>query len=239
MVPEPVTPGPPRRVRVPLVTQDWRDVAFLHWAVDPALAAPLLPPGTRVDVLDSRTFVGLVALRMERTAPLGVLPLPWLGSFGQLNLRLYTVDERGRRGVTFLSLDADRLAPAAIARAAGLPFSWARVRVHREAGSCDYRLDRHLGGPHVRISLRLGPPHDPDPMQRFVTDRWGLHHRPAAGTVYVQVEHGPWQLHAAEATLVETDLFPAAGLPLFDRPPDDVLFSPGVDGVRLGPPGRS
>ena len=117
-----------RAVRPVLLRQDWRDVAFLHWEVDPDVAAPLLPASTRPDLLDDRTVVGLAALRMRLTAP------PWPTSFGQANVRLYSVDEQGRRGVVFRSLDAGGLLPALAGRIAGLPYGWARVRVERAGG---------------------------------------------------------------------------------------------------------
>jgi uncharacterized protein YqjF (DUF2071 family) len=221
MEPEPVTPLPPRSARPALLRQDWRDVVFLHWAIDPAAAAPLLPPGTRPDLLDGRTFVGLIVLRMAHTAPLGGLPLPWLGSFGQANVRLYSVDRHGRRGVVFLSLDAGRLLPALTARTAGLPYSWARVRVRRRGDRCTYRV---------------GPPREPGPLELFVTARWGMHHRLPGRTVYGAVEHGPWPLQDVELTACDTDLLAASGLPPVAGPPISALFSPGVDGARLGPP---
>jgi uncharacterized protein YqjF (DUF2071 family) len=233
---EPVTPAPPRSARPALLRQDWRDVAFLHWALRPEVAAPLLPSGTVPDLLDGRTFVGLIALRMEHTAPLGGPALPWLGSFGQANVRLYTVDRDGRRGVVFLSLDAGRLLPAVTARTAGLPYRGARVRVRRQGDRCSYRVARRTGTAHASIDLRIGSRRDPDPIERFVTARWGLHHRLPGRTTYVAIEHGPWPLNGAELLDCDTDLLATAGLSQVSGPPVSVLFSPGVDGVRLGPP---
>jgi len=233
---EPVTPVPPRSVRPALLRQDWREVAFLHWEVDPAIAARLLPPGTRPDVLDGRTFAGLIALRMQHTAVLGGPPMPWLGTFGQANVRLYSVDREGRRGVVFLSLDAGRLLPALTARAAGLPYRPARVRVRRQGDRCSYRAERLTGSPHASIELRIGPRRDPGPLELFVTARWGMHHRFPGRTVYAAVQHGPWQLHDARLAACDTDLPEAAGLPPMSGPPVSVLFSPGIDGVRIGPP---
>jgi uncharacterized protein len=233
---EPVTPVPPRRVRPALLRQDWRNVAFLHWAIRPEVAAPLLPSGTRPDLLDGQTFAGLIALRMEHTAPLGGPPLPWLGSFGQANVRLYSVDRDGRRGVVFLSLDAGRLVPAVTMRTVGLPGSWARVRVQHEADRCSYRVARRPGTAHASIGLRIGRRREPEPLDLFVTARWGLHHRVLGRTVYAAVEHGPWPLHAADLVHYDTDLLAAAGLLGVPGPPVSVLFSPGVDGARIGPP---
>jgi hypothetical protein len=55
--PEPVTAGAPRPVRWPLLTQQWRDLAFLHWPVDADVAARL--PGVPVRVgLPQRSWPG-------------------------------------------------------------------------------------------------------------------------------------------------------------------------------------
>lgn len=64
--PEPISADPPHRTDRTLLTQSWLDLAFLHWAVDPADVAPLLPAGTVPDTLDGVTYVGLVAFRMHR-----------------------------------------------------------------------------------------------------------------------------------------------------------------------------
>src|SRR3954454_5863121 len=163
MHPEPVTAIAPRAARPALLRQDWRDVTLLHWPLDPAVAAPLLPPGTRPDELDGRTLAGLVPLEM-RDAPPVAPPLPWLGTFAQANVRLYSVDREGRRGVVFLSLDAGRVLPALTARVAGLPYWPAGVRVGRQGGCCGYRVDRRPGGAHASIDLRIGPRRDPGPL---------------------------------------------------------------------------
>ena len=74
-----------------------------------------MPPGTRPDEHEGRSYVGLVPFRMVGVS-LGRGPgIPYLGSFLETNVRLYSVDDTGRRGVVFLSLDTDRAAavPAA------------------------------------------------------------------------------------------------------------------------------
>lgn len=81
MVPEPVSPRPPAAPMRPLLTQSWLDLAFLHWAVDPADVAPLLPPGTVPDTFDGVSYVGLVAFRMYRVGGLGLPGIPYLGTF--------------------------------------------------------------------------------------------------------------------------------------------------------------
>jgi uncharacterized protein YqjF (DUF2071 family) len=100
----PVTPPPLRRPV--LFDQTWVDLTFIHWPVRPDAVAHLYPPGTRPDVFaDGLTYVALVPFRMGHTA-LGTGPrLPYFGVFAETNVRLYSIDDAGRHGVLFSSLE--------------------------------------------------------------------------------------------------------------------------------------
>jgi len=233
-VPEPAEPitreAPPLRGRV-ISTQSWRDLTFLHWAVDPALVEPHLPAGTRPDVFEDRTYVGLVPFRMVGMG-LGRGPaLPWVGTFLETNVRLYSVDTTGRRGVVFLSLDADRAVVVPAMRAlVGAPYRWARMHLSRMGDTITYEARRRLGGrPRSRVVVRVGAPRETTPLDDFLTARWGAHVRRRGGTTYVPNAHAPWPLRDAEVLEVDDGLVAAAGLPdLTERPPDHVAFSEGV-----------
>jgi len=236
---EPLTPTAPRSAGRTVFTQGWRDGAFLHWAVAPDRVAGLLPPGTRPDEHDGVTYVGLVPFRMRRIG-IGRSPgLPWVGSFLETNVRLYSVDEQGRRGVVFGSLDAERLVPVLAARwVAGLPYRYARMRFRRSGHLATYSSRRRWPGPRgarADLAVRVGPRLAEVPaLARFLTARWGLHQVDRRGrTVYWPNEHPEWPLHAASLVELQQDVLDAVGLAV-DRPPDSVLFSPGVD-VRFGP----
>jgi uncharacterized protein len=87
----------PRPAVMPLGAA-FSDVAFLHWVYEPAQVRPLLPAGIEPDTIGGAAYVGLVAFRMR-----------CYGEFLEVNVRTYSVDRRGRRGVVFLSMEADRL----------------------------------------------------------------------------------------------------------------------------------
>src|SRR5687767_5597992 len=127
---QPLSETPPQPVRHPVFHQRWGDLTMLHWPVDNDLVAPLLPPGTRPDLHEGLTYVGLIPFVMSRVRMLGLPPLPWLSRFPETNVRLYAVDDLGRRGVVFRSLEAARLLPVLVAQAAyALPYRWARMSV--------------------------------------------------------------------------------------------------------------
>ncbi len=228
------------------MTQWWRDVTFLHWRVPPEHVAPLLPPGTRPDTLDGTTWVGLIPFRMVG-AGVGRGPaVPWLGTFAETNVRLYSIDESGRRGVVFRSLEATRLAVVLGARAVfGIPYCWARMSIERDdsdpaGATLSYRTSRRwpgAAGVGGSIVVRPGAPvAAPDPTEVFVTARWAAHSRHLGRLLHVPNEHAPWPLRRAELLRLDDSLVAAAGLPgVTERAPDSVLFSDGVH-TRFGRP---
>ena len=238
-VPEPITATAPRAVRRPVFRQHWGDLTFLHWTVDPAAVAPLLPPGTRPDLLDGQTWVGLVPFEMSRVRILGTPALPYLSRFAETNVRLYAVDDQGRRGVVFRSLEAARQLPVLAAQVGyHLPYRWARMSLERDADRRTYSTWRRWPGPRgaggsqqVRIGARL----EPDELAHFLTARWGLFSRWYAGrTAWAPVDHEPWTLHSAELLSLSDDLITTAGLPKPVGTPH-VMWSPGVS-VAIGRP---
>ncbi|WP_439679712.1 YqjF family protein [Embleya sp. MST-111070] len=237
---EPVTPLAPRGIRHVVLTQRWSELTFLHWPVSPAEVAPLLPEGTRPDVLDGVTYVGLVPFRMVDVGLLRLPRVPWLGTFPETNVRLYSVDGAGRRGVVFRSLEAARLLPVLTARATlRLPYRWARMRIERAGDRVRYTTCRHRleGAPHAAtVEVRVGAPvTEPGPLEHFLTARWGLHTSVAGRTLYLPNAHPQWSLHHAEVLHLDENLIAAAGLPNITGAPTSALYSPGVP-VRFGPP---
>lgn len=216
-----------------MMSQHWRDLVFLHWRVAPEAVRPLLPPRTRPDVHDGSSWVGLIPFRMVGAGVARGPAVPWLGSFAETNVRLYSVDEQGRRGIVFRTLEASRLPVVLGARAAfALPYAWAKMRVVESDGVLTYSSRRRWPGPPAatRVIVRPGEPLPAaDPLADFLTARWGLHTRAFGRTLYVPNRHEIWPLQHAELLHLEDELLEICGLPgISARRPDSVLFSRGV-----------
>ncbi|MET9118670.1 DUF2071 domain-containing protein [Streptomyces longwoodensis] len=233
-----LTPVAPHAVRHVLFRQRWRDLVFLHWPADPFEVARLLPPGTVPDLHQGRAYVGLVFFRMDDLAFGPTPPLPYLGSFGEVNVRLYSRDAAGRRGVVFRSLDCDRLLPVLTARGAfGLPYRWSRIRSAWFDGRLVYRTSRR-GGERAGARVWLDVEDEPvtaGPLEEFLTQRWGLHERFLGRTYYLPTAHPAWTFRRCSLLGWEDDLVAAAGLSRPQGEPVSVLYAPGLP-VRFGPP---
>ncbi len=147
-----IAPPLPRPV---LFDQFWADLTFVHWPVEPQRVAHLFPPGTRPDVFsDGLTYAALVPFVMRHTALGTSLRLPYFGSFAETNIRLYSIDDAGRHGVLFRSLETTRLAVVGFTRAAmGVPYTWAKMRVTRGDDEISYSSVRRWPTRGLRSTL--------------------------------------------------------------------------------------
>lgn len=189
----------------------WSEVTFLHWPAPAADVAPLLPTGVAPDEFDGTSYLGVILLRMR---------LPGLGSLLQTNVRLYSVDAAGRHGVVFLRLHTSRPDAVLAGRLLGFRYRWSRMGLGADGSRRRYTWDRFAA------TIRVDEPVAADPLDEFLTGRYGLHAPLLGRTCWVPVAHPPWTLHAAECeTTVGLD--PPPVLP--------VRWSPGVE-ARLGRP---
>ena len=210
----------------------------MHWPVRPADVVHLFPPGTRPDVFaDGMTYVALVPFQMSRTKVGPSPPVPYFGTFAETNIRLYSVDDRGRHGVLFLSLETSRLAVVAAVRTAmGIPYTWAWMQISRSAETITYESLRRWPqrGLLSRLTISPGEPVEPTALETWLTARWGAHTRKAGRTWWVPNEHEPWPLRSATILELTDELLAASGV----RPagePLRALYSPGVH-TRFGRP---
>jgi hypothetical protein len=223
---------PEERVDRPVVRQSWRQVAFLHWRVDPDLVRARLPAGFDVDLVDGAAWVGITPFRVECFRALGSPPLQLRSSFPETNLRTYVRDRRGRDGLWFLSLDVANLPSLVGGRFMGAPYSWSSMSVEGDE-VVRYRARRRVGpAAHHDLTIRPGPAlgdDDPASTAALLTGRWrAFLLAPFGRLLVVPVAHQPWPLRTAVVEHLDETLFAAAGLARPDEAPL-VHFADGVD----------
>ena len=81
-----------------VMTQQWQDLLFAHWAYPPEVVQRLLPEGVELDTFEGNAYIGLVPFNMRNLRLRGLPPIPTTSNFAEVNVRTY-VKSRGRSAV--------------------------------------------------------------------------------------------------------------------------------------------
>lgn len=76
-----------------------------NYEIDPKLLIPYLPKGVKLDYFQGKCYISLVGFLFKNTS-LFKIPIPFWGSFEEINLRFYVVREEAgevKRGVVFIN----------------------------------------------------------------------------------------------------------------------------------------
>ncbi len=208
----------------------WRDLAFLHFSVEPEVIQSTLPSGLTVDTFEGKAWVGLVPFLMTGIRHHKLPCIPGTHTFPETNVRTYVHQDGEKPGVWFFSLDAaNSLAVWGARKFYGLPYHRAEMQITKDKKIL-YRSVRRLQEASHRIEIQVGSPlPDPQPgsLEFFLVERYLLysHHQGKISTG--QVHHVPYPLHSASLLDVSESMIKANGLP--ERPWEHICFSPGVD----------
>jgi uncharacterized protein YqjF (DUF2071 family) len=83
----------------------WENIIMANYEVNPEVLAPYLPHGVELDFFNEKTYVSLVGFMFKQTS-LFHIPIPFLGTFEEINLRFYVKRVEGntiKRGVVFIN----------------------------------------------------------------------------------------------------------------------------------------
>jgi uncharacterized protein YqjF (DUF2071 family) len=232
---EPVSADPPAKPKPTVLRQRWSELAYFHWRYDPDEVQRLLPNGLRVDTFDGSAWVGLIPFEMRNVQIGPTPPVPWLGSFIEINVRTYVVDELGRRSVWFFSLDVPRSVIVGIARTVfALPYCWAAAEHTVDVDHHRYRMTRrrpHRSSPRADMAFQVGdriPEENVGELEHFLSARWGLVTERFGSLLHGRVDHPRWPLHEVDRIEIDQDVIEAAGLSTPVGQPH-AMYSPGVD----------
>ncbi|MDQ2864505.1 MAG: DUF2071 domain-containing protein [Bacteroidota bacterium] len=83
----------------------WENLIMANYEVDPDVLKAYLPHGVELDFYNNRTYVSLVGFMFKKTSLFNI-PIPFLGTFEEINLRFYVKRVEGdtvKRGVVFIN----------------------------------------------------------------------------------------------------------------------------------------
>lgn len=223
-----------------LMTQTWNDLAFFHYAIEPAVLRALVPQDLTLDLWQGAAWLSIIPFWMSHVRPPGIPSMPGLSTFPELNVRTYVTYE-DKPGIYFFSLDAGNLSAVWGARLFyRLPYWHAAMKVdrqrkaltnartgHAEPSPIGYH-SRRIHGPRasdgpaeLRCSYR--PLGDVDMAHRrtldeFLVERYCLYAVTPKHLYRGEVHHLPYEIQRCEYTIEKNTMAEPLGLRLPPSP---------------------
>jgi uncharacterized protein YqjF (DUF2071 family) len=203
-----------------VMLQNWHQLLFAHWRVDPTLLQTLLPSAVTVDTYAGEAWVGVVPFLMSGVQWRGLPPIPGTDRFLELNVRTYVVVD-GKPGVFFFSLDAENPLAVQVARKIyHLPYFDAEMWLTKDHEWVHYHSRRtHRGAPAGVFQGRYRPieavkPAEAGSLEHWFTERYCLYSfNVRTQRLYRgEIHHRPWPLQKASAVLTENSVAQSHGV---------------------------
>jgi uncharacterized protein YqjF (DUF2071 family) len=201
----------PRREWV--MAQTWDDLLFVHWPVDAEQVRAHVPEELELDLHDGSAWLGVTPFRLQHVRLRGTLPVPYLSSLLEVNVRTY-VTRDGKPGIWFFSLDASSRAAVEVARRTyRLPYHHMRASYESRGLFHHWRSSR-IDAPRPYVfegsfrAVDAPSPAEPGSLAAFLAERYCLYAHDGATVYRAEIHHPPWPLQAAELDLDLTTMTP-------------------------------
>lgn len=221
-----------------MMTQNWRDLLFLHWPVDPADIRKYIPGELELDLYDNRAWIGIVLFKARGTRPRFMPPALGAANFLEVNVRTYA-RYKNRSGVYFFSLDANSKLAVEIASFGGfLPYRRAKMSFDKNEGKIIFRSETmKKEGPQEKVALEyriLPQPAVSTELEKWLTERYCLWTKPGHQLLRLDIAHKPWKLKYVQGEISENTMAPYLGKNFKSEQP--MAHYAEVKKVRFFPP---
>jgi uncharacterized protein YqjF (DUF2071 family) len=180
----------------------------------------VLPPRVEPDEFEGTAWIGITPFRAAGTRLRFTLPIPFLSSFPELNVRTY-VTRGGKPGIWFMSLDTcNRPAVHVARRTYRVPYHHANQAMRRRGEWIEFASRRG----EARFAARYratGPVREAEPgtFEHFMAERYCLYTmNEERELLRGDIEHRPWPLQPAEAEISGNSMARPYGIELRGEP---------------------
>ncbi|WP_152396484.1 YqjF family protein [Paenibacillus guangzhouensis] len=225
-----------------IMSQQWRDLTFIHYAMEPGVLSPFIPRGLELDTYQEQAWLSVVVLRVHHLRMRFMPPIPSMLDFNQINLRTYVRSCEGKPGVYFLRIGAtSRLAVFGASTVMHLPF--VHVDLQIDPMHSEMHPSRHPSVQHVdcrfsdRTTLQFHTmldsssfPANANPLTKWLTERYCQYSdalRPdplqaqdtaSSKLLITDIQHPPWSVQTVKVTMEQNSLLQPDGILLPSSP---------------------
>ena len=213
-----------------MIYQEWKEVVFLHWPVQPELLHHFLPEGLDLQSYKGNGWVSLVVFRLNNLRPRYLPALPAVSDSNEINIRTY-VTCKGKPGIYFLNMELGKTFTKLIAKTfTGLPYRTSSIE-HQEG----YYISRN-NDQNDELNLQYQAQEkilDKTELDKWLTERYALFQDHGQNTIIeYEVHHAEWPLH--DVFIQENQLKYDRFSSLIHKEPQCMHYSPGVEVLTWG-----
>ena len=191
------------------LSQEWRNLTFIHWKVDEELLRKHIPKELEIDKYNGGCYVGLVPFVMKNVRPKGLFSVPGISTFGEFNVRTY-VTKDGIPGVYFLTLEANSLITCMFApRAYGLPYRYANSKLKHDGNNITWTSKRKKNSYKVSGKTTYSEnvvDFEKASLEYFLFERYSLYVMKNNSLRRAYTLHKPWQVVEAKVQISDNQL---------------------------------
>jgi len=219
----------------------WRNLIMANYAVDPKVLIPYLPNGLELDNFEGKFYVSLVGFMFNKTR-IFKIPIPYLGSFEEINLRFYVKrkhEGKIKRGVVFIN---ETVPYAPVAWMANYlykeHYTAVKTKHHWEftdlLKTIDYSWENNKKWNNIRVNAHTkGSEMEAGSVEAFIFEHYyGYTRVNQSKTLEYRINHPSWKINQVIDHSIDCDFEKMYG-PDFTflnvQQPDNVILAEGSD----------
>lgn len=213
-----------------IIYQEWHEVLFLHWAVQPELLKQFVPDALQIQSFKGQAWVSLVVFRLKNVRPRYLPPVPPISNVDEINIRTY-VQFKGKPGIYFLSMEMGKSLSNLLAKnLTGLPYRYSETK----NTATRYRSKNKEFGDELDVEYEIKSKIlNKSELDKWLTERYALFQDHGKQTIIeYEIHHYEWPLHLVnlKRNYVRYDRFGS----MFHKEPGHMHYSPGVEVLTWG-----
>lgn len=190
--------------------QQWNDVFFMHWPLEPEKLTPYIPRPLELDTFDKVAWITIVCFVVKNSQLRG-FSFPIVPFAIQTNVRTYVrMPQEKEPGVYFLNLYLNhRFAARSARRIFNLPFRYVEAGRIRKHKTYTYQSKVQKGGPFLlHATFEKSNRVIQSDLIQFLTERYVIWNRKGKQIIKVPISHDQWQIKEANVTIQAQNVHP-------------------------------
>lgn len=217
---------------------NWENLIMANYEIEPSILKPYLPKGVELDFFNNKTYVSLVGFMFKKTSLFGI-PIPFFGSFEEINLRFYVrriENKKIKKGVVFINETVPFKIVALLANKLykehyiSIPTRNSIDITDHKNINYEWKINDRWNSIAVKSDTNKYKI-EQDSIEEFIFERYfGFTKLSASSTQEYKIHHPKWMTHKILNTHIDCDfssMYGDAFSGLINQKPDSIILAEG------------